>query len=214
MVPPDDSLIEQRLRRLFSGHEAPTSRPQPDAPPAPVADGATAPSAGQTITPVATAGPPPRLTLADLEGETAGRKAVLHVVRFQLGGQHFAVPLAEVREVQNMPRLTRVPNSEVDVLGLVNLRGSVVPIFDVRRRLSLVPGPPGPRARVLVFEEAEQSMGVMADAVLGASQLPLPLREPPAGSASETIEGVVEVDGVLVTVLRPSALMRQSNVRE
>ncbi len=88
---------------------------------------------------------------------------------FQLAGEQYGVEILRVQEIRGWERVTRVPNAPDYVLGVVNLRGCIVPIFDLRLRLSL---PVGEYRKdtvviVLMIKQAERvlSVGVVVDGV-------------------------------------------------
>ncbi|MCG6935614.1 MAG: chemotaxis protein CheW [Proteobacteria bacterium] len=88
-------------------------------------------------------------------------------IGFRFGGHHLVVPLGEVAEILEYPDLTRVPNAKPWVLGIANIRGSLLPVLDLKgfvegsnTKLSRI-------SRVLVTHQENISSGVMIDEVLG-----------------------------------------------
>lgn len=88
-------------------------------------------------------------------------------MEFRLGNQHFAIPLLNVKEVIPKPELTMVPNMPAHFEGMINLRGQILGVFDVRKRL-------GTKARdtkdqaaevVIVIEQMGVSVGMIVDEV-------------------------------------------------
>jgi len=84
-----------------------------------------------------------------------------HLLTLAIGGEHFGVPAAIVREVARMPRLTRVPHAPAALLGLANVRGSVVPVLSLA---ALVDRPAGDAQRVVIVDDGE-TVGLAVDSV-------------------------------------------------
>lgn len=88
---------------------------------------------------------------------------------FRVGDEEYGVPILRVREILRFEGVTRVPAAPRAVRGVINLRGSVVPVVDLRLKLGLPPADPGPRACIVVVEADVEgeclSVGLLADAV-------------------------------------------------
>jgi len=86
-------------------------------------------------------------------------------VTFQVAGETFAFPVAFVQEILRVGTITRVPDAPYPVRGIVNVRGRVIPVVDLRLRLGLAAGEPGPAARVLIATLRGRVIGLLVDAV-------------------------------------------------
>ncbi|MBX5484753.1 MAG: purine-binding chemotaxis protein CheW [Myxococcaceae bacterium] len=125
---------------------------------------------------------------------------------FRLADETYAVRIGVVREIVKVPPLTEVPRSSAELLGVINLRGEVLPVYDLklRLRLSTVPAPiAGPdanlaalpkSARILIVHDPEGDAGVLVDAVLEVVKLrPSTLEAPPravSGGDRSPITGI------------------------
>jgi purine-binding chemotaxis protein CheW len=97
------------------------------------------------------------------------------LLTFEQRGEEHALPLLRVREVVEYGSVTRLPATAPWVLGVIDLRGRVVPVIDLAAKLGLGAGPSGPR-RCIVLVEADVGepgvvVGVLVDAVLGVLEL-------------------------------------------
>ncbi len=115
-----------------------------------------------------------------------------------LEGRHYAVPVAGVREVLRLGKLTEVPRGPPTLAGLIDVRGDLVPVFDIRKRLrafgcSAPVCDWKPSARVVRMREVAGGAGIIADAVQGV--VPLALAE--AVSSSSVRENRPCVAGVI-----------------
>lgn len=103
---------------------------------------------------------------------------------FNLGSENFAMPLLKVREVIGMPEVTPVPQSNIHVLGIMNLRGQIITIFDLRTCLKLKANNKDDTT-VIICEMEFGQIGMVVDSVnsvLSVSRSDL--SEVPAGSKS------------------------------
>jgi purine-binding chemotaxis protein CheW len=88
---------------------------------------------------------------------------------FMLAGEEYGVAILQVQEIKGWDKVTRIPHTPEYVLGVINLRGAVVPILDLRRRLGLGSVEFGPTTVVIVVRVAhgggERTVGMVVDAV-------------------------------------------------
>jgi purine-binding chemotaxis protein CheW len=85
-------------------------------------------------------------------------------ISFSLGKEEFAIPLLDVREVIALPEFTHVPFTPNHFLGIMNLRGQVISVIDLRIKLGIKPDP-GPEAAVIICDFGGLSLGVLVDAI-------------------------------------------------
>jgi purine-binding chemotaxis protein CheW len=91
----------------------------------------------------------------------------LYVCLFELGGGHFAVDVRSAREVAVFEDITAVPRAPACLLGLANLRGTVMPIVDIRPLVGAPPVRPARAVRSLVIHDGDLQAAVVVDGVLG-----------------------------------------------
>lgn len=82
---------------------------------------------------------------------------------FMVGNEYFAVPLLKVREVIGMPEVTAIPQAPAHVVGIINLRGQIITIFDLRSRLNA--NTKGEQPTVIICEMSFGQMGMIVDMV-------------------------------------------------
>ncbi len=114
---------------------------------------------------------------------------------FKLAGEEYAVDILRVQEIRGWSRPTPIPNAPAFVRGVINLRGAIVPIFDLRRRFGLAEQPFGPTTVVIVVrvrhEERERTVGMVVDAVSDVHDVTeAQLRPPPAFGSVASAECV------------------------
>jgi purine-binding chemotaxis protein CheW len=128
------------------------------------------------------------------------------VILLRLEGHEYALPLGHVVEVVRMAALAPVPDAPRHVLGLLDLRGRVVPVLDLRRRLGLAPAEPGLSTPICVVEAGGRGFGLVADAVTDVRPLLGPVERVGDAADDSPVAGVAHVDGRLVSLLDPARL--------
>jgi len=88
-------------------------------------------------------------------------------IGFRLGETHLVAPMSEVAEILEYPKLTRVPSAHAWVRGVANVRGSLLPVIDMKGFLGAKQEKPQRRSRVLVIQLDELSSGLVVDEVYG-----------------------------------------------
>ncbi len=130
---------------------------------------------------------------------------LLHLIAFQLDREEYGVPVAGVREVSRVAEITRVPQAPEHIRGVMNLRGRILPVLELRTRLGHAPLVPGPRARVVVAEVHGRVLGLLVDAVAQVLKVPSDRVVPPPDDArsaqADYITGVAQLDGRLIILL-------------
>jgi purine-binding chemotaxis protein CheW len=139
----------------------------------------------------------------DLERTTSADE--LQLVVFQLGVELYGVEIACVHEIVRMQTITRVPRAPAFVEGVINLRGRVIPVIDLRRRFNLPAAAHTRASRIVVVEIGDQVVGLVVDGVSEVLRVDTALVEPPspvvAGIDSEYLQGIARLPERLVILL-------------
>lgn len=130
---------------------------------------------------------------------------LLQLVTFSIGEEEFGVNILKVQEINRTMEITKVPRSPEFVEGVINLRGKVIPIIDLRRRFGLVSKPEDKDTRIIVIEINSVIVGFVVDAVSEVLRIPASTVEPPppvvAGVESDYISGVGQLKDRLLIML-------------
>lgn len=89
---------------------------------------------------------------------------------FDLGGEEFGIPLLRVREVIGMPEVTPVPQMPSHFVGIMNLRGSVISIMDLRVKMGIKPKP-SDETTVIILDLGDLQLGMIVDRVNAVNQI-------------------------------------------
>jgi purine-binding chemotaxis protein CheW len=136
---------------------------------------------------------------------------------FQLDGAEYGIGILSVQEIRGWTPVTTIPHQPEWVLGVMDLRGVVVPIIDLRRRFNLSPATFGPSTVVIVIRVStgvsELTVGLVVDAVSEVYDIEATaLRDLPdvgSGAASEVVRGLAHTDGKTVILLDAMRLATQ-----
>lgn len=135
---------------------------------------------------------------------TAG-DGLLQLVTFEVGGEQFGVDTLAVQEINRMMTITHVPQTPADVDGVINLRGRIVPVVDLRVRLGLQRTAHSRDSRIVVVEVADRTVGFIVDKVHEVMRIDGSVVEPApqmvAGVASQYIDGVCKLEDRLIILL-------------
>ncbi len=141
---------------------------------------------------------------AEGSGETPAED--LEMLAFRLGGEEYVVMVEQVKEVLKIRELTPVPHAPEHVLGVTSLRGTVLPVIDLCKRLGLAPGVRDEKTRIVVVSLDDEKTGLVVDRVSGVLRLtPDAVRPAPEtvgqGAGAEFLRGIARKDDKLYILL-------------
>jgi purine-binding chemotaxis protein CheW len=131
---------------------------------------------------------------------------LIQLVSFELDGEEYGIDVLTVREIIRMPSITKMPNTPDYVDGIINLRGTVVPIISLRKRFSLMDRDHDRQSRILVMEVGDNLTGFIVDAVAEVIRISSAEIQPTpsitqGSTAQECITGVINHAERLLIVL-------------
>lgn len=143
---------------------------------------------------------------------------ILQLVTFHVEEEEFGVNILDVREINRMMEITRVPHAPDFVEGVINLRGQVIPVVDLRKRFGLPSVERTKEARIVVVELGDKVVGFLVDSVSEVLRVTHARVEPPppivGGIESEYIQGVVKLEDRLLILLDLQRLLTQGETQE
>ncbi|MGC2062653.1 MAG: chemotaxis protein CheW [Thermodesulfovibrionales bacterium] len=129
---------------------------------------------------------------------------ILQLVTFRLGSEEYAIDILKVQEINRMVDITSVPNSPSDVKGVINLRGKVIPVINLRKKFGLGSKDTDAQSRIMVVDVGI-TVGLIVDSVSEVLRLSSDTVEPPppmtGGIGSEFIRGVGKLQDRLLILL-------------
>lgn len=138
------------------------------------------------------------------EFKTSGEE-LTEFINFSIGEENYGVDIQKVKEVIRHKEITRLPKAPSFVKGVINLRGDVIPILDLRDRFGLEHKEYNEMTRVIVVEVDDRSIGMVVDSVSHVQRIGQAEIEPPppivGGISAEYLRGVGKVGEKLIVLL-------------
>ena len=140
------------------------------------------------------------------------------LITFQLGDQILGVDIMAIREIRAWSPATPLPNVPAHVRGVVNLRGVVLPVLDLRHRLGWGMTEPTARHVIVVVRIGEQLQGLIVDAVSDIATVApedmQPLPDMGDAAAAQFLDGLATVDDRLILILALDRLVERTTLSE
>lgn len=135
-----------------------------------------------------------------------------HLVIFMLAGEEFGIDIQHVNEIIRQQEITQIPRSARDIEGVINLRGRIIPILNLRERLGLPIEADTRATRIVVVETTGHTIGMIVDGVSGVLRLPGESIEPPskliADLDDDFVRGVGKFEERLIILLNLERALR------
>lgn len=141
----------------------------------------------------------------------------LQVVGLRIGRETFGLPISIVREIVRVPEITSVPNAPDYIEGVINLRGRIIPIVDLRKRFGQKTFEPNKKNRIVVVELGARSFGLIVNSASEVLRIPPSEIEEPNNVFQEGeldyITGVGKLNGRLVILLDVNRILKRGELR-
>lgn len=142
--------------------------------------------------------------------------SLIQLVTFKIGDEEFGVDILKVQEIIRMMPITKVPNAPGFVEGVINLRGKVIPVIDMRKRFGMPAATHDDKTRIEVMDLQGQIVGFVVDAVSEVLRIKESTVEPPpavvAGIGSEYMRGVGKLEDRLLILLDLDRLLDEEEL--
>lgn len=142
----------------------------------------------------------------------------LQVVGFRIGSETFGVHIGSVREIVRVPEITSVPNAPEIIEGVINLRGKIIPVMDLRKRFGHGDRKPDKKNRILVVELENKLVGLIVNSASEVLKIPPSEIESPgnvlAEGESSYVTGVGKLKGRLIILLDIARLLQRPEFKK
>lgn len=142
----------------------------------------------------------------------AGMAGVRQYISFKIGDEEYGVDIMAIREIKGWNPATELPDSPPHLRGVINLRGAIIPVFDLRARFSGRLTEATPRHVTMVVTVGSRVLGLLVDAVADIITIPAPDIQPvpdmDRGDHAQFLSGLVTVDGRMVALLDLESLLQ------
>ena len=146
-----------------------------------------------------------RIVQPPSEGSRRGDNPVIQLVGFRLDNEDYAIAITKIQEIILMKPITRIPQVPDFIEGLINLRGSVIPIVNLRKRFGLPAREVDDETRTIVVNVHDKTVGCIVDAVTQVMRINRDQIQPPPLSvlavAHQYISGLARLDDRLLIIL-------------
>lgn len=140
-----------------------------------------------------------------LEKKHHESEELLQLVSFNIDNEEFGIDILKVEEIIRVISITKIPNAPDFIEGVINLRGKVIPIIDLRTRLNRIRKEHDNNTRVIVVEVSGITVGFIVDSVKEVLRIPKNITEPPpsivSGVNSEYITAIGKLEDRLLILL-------------
>ena len=138
----------------------------------------------------------------------------LQIVGFRIGRETYGVPITLVHEIVRVPEITPIPDAQECVEGVINLRGKIIPVIDLRKRFGQHEVTATVKNRILVTEVDKRRVGLIVDSASEVLKIPpSDIETPPSAiqdAQTNCVTGVAKLQGRLVILLELSRLLQKS----
>ena len=156
--------------------------------------------------------------MSEAKKNNSENSELLQLVSFKIATEEFGVDILDVQEIIKIVQITKVPNSPPFVEGVINLRGKVIPVIDLRTRLGLNKIEHDKDTRIIVVELSKSTIGFIVDAVNEVLRIPVSITEAPpeivSGIDSEFIKAVGKLDDRLLILIDLNQILHQDETKQ
>jgi purine-binding chemotaxis protein CheW len=140
----------------------------------------------------------------------------LQIVGFRIGRETFGLPISMVREIVRVPEITSVPNAPDYIVGVINLRGRIIPVVDLRKRFGEKSFEPNKKNRIVVVELESRPIGLLVNSASEVLRIPPSEIEDPHNVFKEGdlnyITGVGKLNGRLILLLDLNRILQRGEL--
>jgi len=142
---------------------------------------------------------------------------LIQLVTFNLLGEEFGLPILDVREIIRMVEVTPVPHAPNFVEGVINLRGQILPVIDLRKRFGLEMKEMDDSTRIVVVEIRSSLIGLIVDGVKEVLRIPADTIAPPPqivanGIGAEYIKGIGHYNEMMIILIDLKKVFNESEM--
>jgi len=153
-----------------------------------------------------------------MEQELKGILNELKVIVFRLQNEDYGVEVNQVKSIERLEQITRVPKTPKFVKGVINLRGVVTPIIDLRGRLELEESPYTEDTRIIIVAVEDLEIGLIVDAANDVIDVPSSLIEPApkvvGGVKATYLRGVAKLENRLLILLNLNKVLNLEEIQQ
>lgn len=141
---------------------------------------------------------------------------IIQIVTFKINLEEYGLEILRVQEIVRLPHITRLPKAPIFIKGVINLRGNIIPILDLRVKFGLEPIKYSDTTRVIVVEIMDKKIGMIVDNVSQVVRVPkksiAPAPPMVSGISEKYLEGVIRLEDRLIILLNVDDILSNQEV--
>jgi len=160
--------------------------------------------------------------IIEVEESNADRQSLekntRRVLVFSLGGENYSFDISQIKEVVRLKQITKVPNVPGFIVGIMNLRGEIISILDIRSFFGLNNKEKTGDMRVIITDVTQEAIGIMVDKVLGTIDIAEDEIQPPLATLRSDLAGYtcgqVEIENEILTLLDLEKILKTDDIEK
>lgn len=143
----------------------------------------------------------------------------MQVVVFKLGTDEYCVPVSQAREIQTYSIPTRIPNTPEFVEGIINLRGQIIPILDLKKRFGSGATEINAATKIIIIDMEGELLGILVDSVSEVLKIPQNRFEPPPSAVKTSINnnyisGIGKLNNRLLILIDLGKVLNEEEIEQ
>jgi purine-binding chemotaxis protein CheW len=158
-------------------------------------------------------------TISENKHDQKNKKAIdtiIQLVGFTIGKEYYGISIKSIKEINRMTEITKVPRAPQFIEGVINLRGNVIPVINLRTKVGMPKKEYDKETRIIIVELSGKTIGFIVDGVREVLRIPDNLLDPPpalaVGSKADYITSVAKLEDDLVILIDPEKLLTNEEV--
>jgi purine-binding chemotaxis protein CheW len=151
-------------------------------------------------------------------GDLEKEEEILELMGFKLGSEEYAIDIMSIKEITPLFDMTPIPRAPVYILGIISLRGSIVPVFDAKKKMGLPDTETTEKARIIVLTNKDEQVAILVDAITSAVTIPARSIEPSPpvlkGVEAEFIGGVGRYMDRMIIIMNIDEIIKMEEFAE
>lgn len=144
--------------------------------------------------------------------------SIIQLVGFTIGKEYYGISIKSIKEINRMTEITKVPRAPQFIEGVINLRGNVIPVINLRTKVGMPKKEYDKETRIIIVELSGKTIGFIVDGVREVLRIPDNLLDPPpalaVGNKADYITSVAKLEDDLVILMDPEKLLTNEEVNK
>jgi purine-binding chemotaxis protein CheW len=139
---------------------------------------------------------------------------IIELMGFRLGSEEYAIDIMKIKEITPFYELTSIPRAPAYILGVLSLRGNIIPIFDAKKKIGLPETEITEKTRIIVLDNGDEQVGIKVDSISSAVQIPTNTLEPPPpvlkGVEADFITGIGRYQDRMIIIMNTDEVIQMN----